>query len=89
MYVGIPRQVKVLPATAAEGDKLPLAGGAASRLYNDAKDGLSSGVLASAPDAGLQLASAALFIDQNSQQLGKVATVKWYGFGGPCPGFWG
>ena len=80
------RQVKVLPA---EGSELPLAGGAASRLHNDARDGLTAGVLASAPAAGVKLANAALFVDQNSQQLGTVASVKWYGFGGPCPGFWG
>ena len=80
------RQVKVLPA---EGSELPLAGGAASRLHSDVKDGLSAGVLASAPASGVKLANAALFVDQNSQQLGTVASVKWYGFGGPCPGFWG
>ena len=86
MCICMGRQFKVLPE---EGSELPLAGGAASRLHSDAQDGLSAGVLASAPAAGVKLANAALFIDQNSQQLGTVASVKWYGFGGPCPGFWG
>lgn len=65
-----------MPAT-AEGAHLPTAGGATHRLVEDAQDGLASNVLTAAPANG-QLTKVALFIDQNSQQLGTVAEVKWW-----------
>ena len=69
-------QTKIMPAT-AEGAHLPTAGGATHRLVEDAQDGLASNVLTAAPASG-QLTNVALFIDQNSQQLGTVAEVKWW-----------
>ena len=70
------RQATILPAT-SEGAHLPTAGGATQRLQSDARNGLAAGVLA-APPADPRLTSAALFIDQNAQQLGPVAALKWY-----------
>ena len=72
-----PWQAKILHA-AGEELRLPLAGGAAQRLVDDARNGLASGVL-DAPPAGTQLTDAALFINQNAQQLGPVAALKWGG----------
>lgn len=54
---------------------MPTAGGATQRLQDDAQNGLASGVLA-APPADARLTSAALFIDQNAQQLGPMAALK-------------
>ena len=80
------RQTKVLPPT-REGSNLTLAGGAAHRVVDDAANGLAGNVL-TAPPAGGQLGNVALFIDQNSQQLGSVAEVKFWGWGcaSPCCG---
>ncbi|KAK9821953.1 hypothetical protein WJX81_002224 [Elliptochloris bilobata] len=64
-------QAKILPAT-SEGARLPLKGGATHRLVDDAQNGLASNTLAAPPAAG-PLTDAALFIDQNSQQLATVA----------------
>ena len=73
------RQVKVLPVP---GTQLPLLGGAAHRLVDDAQNGAAGGVLtAEAAAAELALDSAALFIDQNVQQLGPIAATKWGGWG--------
>lgn len=77
--VRTPWQAKIL-RSAGEGLRLPLAGGAAQRLVDDARNGLAAGVL-DAPPAGGQLADAALFIDQSAQQLGPVAATKWGGWG--------
>lgn len=68
------RQATILPA-ASEGARVPTAGGATQRLQDDAQNGLASGVLA-APPADARLTSAALFIDQNAQQLGPMAALK-------------
>ena len=67
---------------AGEGLRLPLAGGAAQRLVDDARNGLAAGVLDAPPAASGELTDAALFIDQSAQQLGPVAATKWGGWGG-------
>ena len=85
--IGVPNllicpQAKVLPATPATG--LPTSGGAAERLISDSANGLASTVLASTP-AGDQLTNVGLFIDQNSQMVGRTASTKYgggYGYGG-------
>ena len=56
---------------------MPTAAGGTQRLVDDARNGLADGVLA-APPADARLTSAALFIDQNAQQLGPVAALKQY-----------
>ncbi|KAK9821960.1 hypothetical protein WJX81_005226 [Elliptochloris bilobata] len=75
----------ILPTTAEEGARLQLAGGATHRLVDDAQSGLASGVLTAAPTSG-QLTNAALFVDQNSQQLSTVAETKYGSWGGCCGG---
>ena len=69
-------QATILPGT-SEGARVPTAGGATQRLQDDVQNGLAAGVL-SAPPADAQLTSVALFIDQNSQQLGPVAALKYW-----------
>ena len=77
--LGAHKQAKILRLT-GEGLRLPLAGGAAQRLVDDARNGLAAGVMESPPASG-ELTDAALFIDASTQQLGPVAALKWGGWG--------
>ena len=81
-------QATILPA-ASEAARLPTAGGATHRLARDAQNGLAAGVLASPPPKGTHLTSVGLFIDQNAQQLGPVAALKWYIFYWTRYYYWG
>ena len=73
-------QAKIL-RVAGEGVRLPLAGDAAQRIVDDARNGPAAGVLEAPLDASEELTDAALFIDASTHQLGPTATTKWGGWG--------
>ena len=83
-------QARILPVAR---ESLPLLGGAAHRLEDDAQNGLAAGVLAAPPQG--ELSNAALFIDQSAQQLGGAGELKWvvvrggWGWGGWHRWWWG
>ena len=62
-------------------------GGVTARAVDDRANGLADNLLAAPPAA--PLTDAALFIDVNSQSLGKEAATKFFGwlFGGPWGGW--
>ncbi len=66
-------QIALLEPTKA-GARLKTSGGASHRLVDDAENGLAASVL-TAPPAG-PLTDAALFIDQNAQQLKTTARAR-------------
>ncbi|KAK9824851.1 hypothetical protein WJX81_007342 [Elliptochloris bilobata] len=81
-------QATIMSADSAEA--LPTAGGVTARAIDDRANGLATNLLAAAPSS--PLADAALFIDVNSQMLGKEAQTKFLGWllGGPWGwGGWG
>ena len=75
-------QAMILPA-AGEGARVPTVGSTTQRLVEDVQIGLVAGVLR-APPADSRLTSAALFVDQNAQQLGPVAALKHYPYPNTC-----
>ncbi len=82
-------QTALLEPTKA-GARLKTSGGASHRLVDDAENGLAASVL-TAPPAG-PLVDAALFIDQNAQQLKTAAATEhcwWGGRGWGWRGGWG
>lgn len=73
--------------SSASAEELPTMGGVTARAVDDRANGLASNLLTAPPAA--PLTDAALFIDVNSQSLGKEAQTKFFGwlFGGPWGGW--
>ena len=69
--------IKALPSAQSS---VKFAGGAVSAAVADASQGLGAPLI-NAISPGAQLASVALFIDQNQQSLAKPAAAEW-GWGG-------
>ena len=59
-------------------EQLPTAGGVTARAVDDRANGLADNLLSAPPSA--PLTDAALFIDVNSQALGKEAQTKFFGW---------
>ncbi len=70
-------QARILPLD--NSTALPIIGGVASRLVEDAAAGAGARALAAPPAGGAPLTNAALLIDQDTQALGAQAHVRWWG----------
>ncbi len=84
-------QVRILPLD--NSTSLPMQGGAAARLAEDATAGAEANALSAPPGSGAPLTDATLFIDQSTADLTTPGQLKhWWWWGYPAYGYgygWG